>query len=93
MQDHENVTDRLDSIERQQRMTAWTLNHFHEEIGNGARRLRETCLDIAAYKSFISTTHVNLDKVLPDRLATIQTQVDILASFLSAMPNMDVWDA
>ena len=61
MQALENVTDCLDSVERKQRMTAQTLNHFHEELGNGAGRLRETVLDIAAYKSFISTAHVNLD--------------------------------
>ena len=79
MRDLEHVTDRLDSIERQQRMTAQNLNHFHEELENGAGRLRETVLDIAAYKFFISTTHVDLDKVLSDRLATVQSQVDSLA--------------
>ena len=78
MQALEHVTDRLDSIERQQRMTTQTLNRFHEELGNRAGRLRETALDIAAYTSFIPTTHVNLDKVLSDRLATVQSQVDSL---------------
>ena len=57
----ENVTDRLDSLERQQRMTAQMMNHFHEELGNGAGRLRETCMDIAAYKNSISTTRLSLD--------------------------------
>ena len=71
MQALENVTDRIDSIERQQRMTAQTLSRFHEELGNGSGGLRESVFDIAAYKCRISTTHVNLDKVLSDRLATI----------------------
>ena len=79
MQALENVTDRLDSIERQQRMTAQTLNHFQQELERRAGRLRETVLDIAAYKSFIATTHVNLDKVLSDRLATVQSQVSNFA--------------
>ena len=76
----ENVTDRADSLERQQRMTAQTMNHFHEELGDGAGRLRETLMVIAAYKTFVSTTHLNLDKVESNRLAKIQTQVVSLAS-------------
>ena len=88
----EATNDRIDTLEPLQRMSAQTTNHFDESLRGWNLRKAEVCSDINHFRSSVSTAHSNMDRVISDRLANLQSQIDALTRVLSSMPPPDSID-
>ena len=86
MQALKATNDRIDTLERLQRMSAQTTNHFDESLRGFHSCIAEVCSDITDFRTSVSTAHCNMDRVLTDRLANLQSQIDALTGVLSSMP-------
>ena len=57
----EATTDRIDTFERLQRMSAQTTNHFDESLRGFKSRLADACSDITDFRNSVATAESNLD--------------------------------
>ena len=89
MQALEATNDRIDTLERLQRMNAQATNHFDESLRGLNLRMTDIGTDITDFRSSVSTAHSNMDRVISDRLAALQSQIDALTGVLSSMPPPD----
>ena len=87
----EVVHDRLDTIDRLQRLQAQSMATMAEDNVKETARLNQTVEDIGQYKKFVSDTHRNLDDVLLDKLKGLQGQIDSITSILP--PSVESIDA
>ena len=70
------VCDRLDTVERVQRLHAQSIAHGDEVTTSVGRKLRETINDIDAYKKFMTDTHKVIDNFIEERTQLMQAQLD-----------------
>ena len=76
MQVLEATNGRIDTLERLQRMLTQTVNHFDESLRGLNARMADVCTDITDVRSFVSIAHSNMDRLISDRLANLQSLLD-----------------
>ena len=91
----EDVHDRLDALERLQRLHATSITHADQAISENRAAINVLDTDISAYKVFITNTHKVIDEYVcsknlehSDALRTLNVQFE---SFMGAIPpNVDL---
>ena len=94
-QQFEDVHDRLDALERIQRLHATSITHADQAISENRAAINTLDTDISAYKIFITKTHKVIDEYvasknleLHDSIRTLSVQFE---SFMGAIPpNVDL---
>ena len=81
--------DRIDALERTNRMLAQTLAQVNAENNATRSRVSDIFVDVENYKLFISSVHSNMEKVVTHKLGEHATRLDALTNALSSMPNTD----
>ena len=86
----EGITDRLDTIERFQRLHAQSLAFCDEGITGNRKLMSEMDADITKYKEYITYIHQKIDKYVNEQFRCLAAQNE---SFVSAMaPRVDQLD-
>ena len=83
----ETINDRLDTLERYQRLHAQSLAYCDEGITNNRKAITATDDDIATYKKFIAGIHGTIDRYVNEQLSLLGATTE---SFATAMaPRVD----
>ena len=76
----EDIHDRLDTLERQGRMHGQTIAHHEEAINIGWGKSKAIDDDITAYKTFITSTHQNIDAGMKRDFKTVTDRMEAYLS-------------
>ena len=87
-----NILDRLDSIERANRMHGQSLAHAHEGIKQNRTAIESLDRDICQYKAFITDTHKRMvehffekDRELGEFVQTLTAQLESVVTLMSSI--------
>ena len=81
--------DRIDTLERADRMFAQTIAVVDKENNATRSRVSDIHADIEQYKLFISGVHSNMEKVVTHKVEEHAAKLDALSNAISSMPNAD----
>ena len=85
----EYCNDRIDGLERSNRLLAQTLAQVNAENVATRSRLVDVATDVEAYKVFVGSVHTNMEQVVSHKLSELTSKADALTSALSSLPSID----
>jgi hypothetical protein len=86
----ETINDRLDTIERHQRLHAQSIAFADAAISDVAKKVCDMDADICAYKRYITETHQLIDAEMTSRSNDIRSAMDVAFNVLG--PNVENMD-
>ena len=86
----ETINDRLDTIERHQRLHAQSIAFADAAISDVAKKVCDMDADICAYKRYITETHQLIDSEMTSRANDVRAAMDVAFNVLG--PNVETMD-
>ena len=86
----ESISDRLDTIERHQRLHAQSIAFADAAISDVVKKVYEMDTDIGAYKGYITETHQLIDSEMTSRANDVRAAMDVAFNVLG--PNVETMD-
>ena len=80
----EAIEDRLETCERYSRMHAQTISITDEIVTSNRHAIKTISDDIGAYKSYLASTHVVIQKYIDDKHEGLSTSTMAIASMLQS---------